>query len=102
MIRAAKIITVAAMVVLSHAGMARAAEKLDFILNWVAGGDHAPYYFARAKGWYAQAGLDVNLIQGSGSSNAAQRTGAGINQVGLADLTTVLVRSERVRTRSPS
>jgi NitT/TauT family transport system substrate-binding protein len=91
MIRAAKIITVAAMVVLSHAGMARAAEKLDFILNWVAGGDHAPYYFARAKGWYAQAGLDVNLIQGSGSSNAAQRTGAGINQVGLADLTTVLV-----------
>src|SRR5579885_63169 len=91
MIRAEKIITVAAMVVQNHAGMARAAEKLDFILNWVAGGDHAPYYFARAKGWYAQAGLDVNLIQGSGSSNAAQRTVGGINQVGLADLTTVLV-----------
>ncbi len=91
MIRAMKIIAMAVMVVLGHAGMALATEKLDFILNWVAGGDHAPYYFARAQGWYAQAGLDVNLIQGSGSSNAAQRTGAGINQVGLADLTTVLV-----------
>lgn len=73
------------------AGSAEAMEKVSFILNWVAGGDHAPYYYARAKGWYADAGLDVDLIQGSGSSVAAQRAGAGVNQFGLADMTTVLV-----------
>jgi NitT/TauT family transport system substrate-binding protein len=81
----------AALVLLGFAAPAAAADKVSFILNWVAGGDHAPYYYARAKGWYAEAGLDVDLIQGSGSSVAAQRAGAGVNQFGLADMTTVLV-----------
>jgi len=80
-----------ALVLLGFAAPAAAADKVSFILNWVAGGDHAPYYYARAKGWYADAGLDVDLIQGSGSSVAAQRAGAGVNQFGLADMTTVLV-----------
>jgi NitT/TauT family transport system substrate-binding protein len=80
-----------AVALLSLAGSAKAMERISFILNWVAGGDHAPYYYARAKGWYADAGLDVDLIQGSGSSVAAQRAGAGVNQFGLADMTTVLV-----------
>jgi NitT/TauT family transport system substrate-binding protein len=79
------------LILLGAAASARAAEKVSLILNWVAGGDHAPYYYARAKGWYADAGLDVDLIQGSGSSVAAQRAGAGVNQFGLADMTTVLV-----------
>ncbi len=73
------------------ASPAQAAEKVSLILNWVAGGDHAPYYYARAKGWYSAAGLDVELLQGTGSSVAAQRAGAGVNQFGLADMTTVLV-----------
>ena len=80
-----------ALALLAFAGSAEAAEKVSFILNWVAGGDHAPYYYAKAKGWYADAGLDVDLIQGSGSSVAAQRAGAGVNQFGLADMTTVMV-----------
>ncbi|HEX7967748.1 MAG TPA: ABC transporter substrate-binding protein, partial [Stellaceae bacterium] len=48
-----------ALALLGFAGSAQAAEKVSFILNWVAGGDHAPYYYAKAKGWYADAGLDV-------------------------------------------
>src|ERR1700729_3859317 len=76
---------------LASAAPAAATEKVSLILNWVAGGDHAPYYYARARGWYSAAGLDVELLQGSGSSVAAQRAGAGINQFGLADMTAVLV-----------
>ena len=34
-----------------------AQTKLDFILNWVPGGDHAPYYYANKMGWYAKEGL---------------------------------------------
>ena len=30
---------------------AQAAEKVSFILNWVAGGDHAPVYWAKSQGW---------------------------------------------------
>jgi len=69
----------------------QAAEKVDFILNWIAGGDHAPYYFALQEGWYKDAGIDLDIQQGKGSSMSAQRTGIGKNPIGLADLGTALV-----------
>ena len=67
-------------------GTVQAAEKVDFILNWIAGGDHAPYYYARSQGWYEQAGIDLNIEQGKGSSMSAQRTGVGKDDIGLADM----------------
>jgi NitT/TauT family transport system substrate-binding protein len=70
---------------------AAAQQKLDFILNWVPGGDHAPYYYAKAKGWYAKEGIDLNLEPGKGSALATQKVGAGANPVGLADMAGVLV-----------
>ena len=39
----------------------QAAEKVNFILNWVPGADHAPYFYARAQGWYEDAGLEVKI-----------------------------------------
>ena len=70
---------------------AGAAEKVDFVLNWIAGGDHAPYYYAKKMGLYAKAGIDLNIQQGKGSSMSSRRTGAGKNPIGLADLGTALV-----------
>ncbi len=72
-------------------GEAKAATEIDFVLNWIAGGDHAPYYYAKQEGWYDAAGLDLNIEQGKGSTMAAQRTGIGETQIGLADLGTALV-----------
>lgn len=68
-----------------------AQTKIDFVLNWVPGGDHAPYYYAKKQGWYAREGLDVNLEPGRGSALATQKVGAGANPVGLADMGGVLV-----------
>jgi NitT/TauT family transport system substrate-binding protein len=70
---------------------ALAAEKLDFILNWVPGGDHAPYYYAQKMGWYQKAGIDLNIEPGKGSALATQKVGAGANPIGLADMGGVLV-----------
>src|SRR5688500_19685104 len=70
---------------------AAAQQKLDFILNWVPGGDHAPYYYAKKQGWYAKEGIDLNLEPGKGSALATQKVGAGANPVGLADMGGVLV-----------
>ena len=70
---------------------AAAQQKLDFILNWVPGGDHAPYYYAKAQGWYAKEGIDLNLEPGKGSALATQKVGAGANPIGLADMGGVLV-----------
>ena len=81
--------------VLAAAGLtsfsAHALEKLDFILNWVPGGDHAPYFYAKKMGWYEKAGIDLNLEAGKGSALATQRVGAGVTPIGLADMGGVLV-----------
>ncbi len=69
----------------------QAAEKVEFILNWTAGGDHAPYYYAVQEGWYKDAGIDLVIQQGKGSIMSSQRTGIGKNPIGLADLGTALV-----------
>jgi NitT/TauT family transport system substrate-binding protein len=68
-----------------------AQTKVDFVLNWVPGGDHAPYYYARKLGWYAQAGIDLQIEPGKGSALATQRVGAGATPIGLADMAGVLV-----------
>src|SRR5205814_519184 len=73
------------------AAPAAAQQKIDFILNWVPGGDHAPYYYAKKLGWYQKEGIDLNLEPGKGSALATQKVGAGANPVGLADMGGVLV-----------
>ena len=69
----------------------QAAEKIKFILNWVAGGDHAPIYWARSRGLYKAAGIELTIQQGKGSTLSSQRVGLGKNQLGIADLGTALV-----------
>jgi len=81
----------AAAVSLSAATPAAAQQKLDFILNWVPGGDHAPYYYAKKQGWYAKEGIDLNLEPGKGSMLAVQKVGAAQNPIGLADMGNVLI-----------
>jgi NitT/TauT family transport system substrate-binding protein len=73
------------------AAPAAAQTKISFILNWIAGGDHAPYYYAKKEGWYAKEGIDLEIEQGKGSALAIQKTGAGANPIGLADMGGVLV-----------
>ncbi|UCE32928.1 MAG: ABC transporter substrate-binding protein [Burkholderiales bacterium] len=61
------------------------------MLNWVPGGDHAPYYYAKKLGWYKDAGIELNIEPGKGSALATQKVGAGANPIGLADLGGALV-----------
>ena len=67
-----------------------AAQRINFALNWVAGGDHAPYFFALRQGWYREAGIEVDFEQSRGSAVSAQRVGAGTSQLGLSDMAVVL------------
>ena len=84
-------LSIIAVALSGFAGAAQANEPVSFLLNWVAGGDHAPYYYAQKMGWYKNAGIDLTLLQGKGSMVAAQAAGAGADTFGLADMTTVLV-----------
>lgn len=67
------------------------AANVNMVLNWVPTADHSPYYYAKQQGWYDEAGIDLIIEAGRGSGAAAQRVGAGISQIGVADMATVLL-----------
>lgn len=71
-------------------GAASGAETINFVLNWVPGGDHSPIYWAREQGWYTDAGIDLVIEDGTGSGASAKKVGVGRNQLGIADLPTML------------
>src|SRR5260370_18303151 len=86
-----KVIATVGLATLTALGASQAsAQKLTFTLNWVAGGDHAPYFYAQKMGFYKQAGLDVDFETGRGSAASAQKVGAGQSQLGLSDMAGVL------------
>ena len=84
-------IIAAALTALALGAAPAAAQKITFTLNWVAGGDHAPYFYAQKMGSYKQAGLDVDFETGRGSAASAQKVGAGHSQLGLSDMAGVLL-----------
>ncbi|MEK9725904.1 MAG: ABC transporter substrate-binding protein, partial [Rhodospirillaceae bacterium] len=63
----AKSAVAALAVTVVQAGPAAAAEKVNFVLNWVPGGDHAPVYWAKEQGWYDKVGIDLVIENGTGS-----------------------------------
>ena len=69
---------------------AMAADPMNLMLNWTPTADHAPIYFAKAKGWYTEAGIDLSIEAGRGSALSAQRVGSGGANIGIADLPTAM------------
>ncbi|MBN7776292.1 ABC transporter substrate-binding protein [Nitratireductor aquimarinus] len=85
--------TVAALGLLTNAvaSVAMAEEKMTFVLNWFPTADHSPYYFAREQGWYADAGLDVEIVSAKGSGASSQQVAIGQASMGVADLATAFI-----------
>lgn len=59
-------------------------EKVQLVLNWLTNGSHTAYYLAKKKGYYADKGLDVEIMDGSGSGNAVKVVGSGSQDFGIA------------------
>ncbi|QDZ12740.1 ABC transporter substrate-binding protein [Devosia ginsengisoli] len=79
---------VLASVLMSSSAMS--AEPLKLMLNWKAGGDHAPLYYALQEGWFNEAGVDLEIIQGNGSGAAATALGVGQVDMAIIDMPTAL------------
>jgi NitT/TauT family transport system substrate-binding protein len=71
---------------------ASAPEQVTFTLNYILYGGHAPYFLAQERGYFAEQGLDVTIVEGKGSASTAQVVGAGSSQVGEID-GSVVIRS---------
>jgi NitT/TauT family transport system substrate-binding protein len=74
-----------------------APEKSGIViqLDFIIGGKHAPWFVARDKGFYAKRGLTVEILAGKGSADAVRAIGAGLADVGFADLATAIVARSR-------
>ena len=88
-------IAVATALLPASGAFAQAKDKVNLLLNWVPTADHSPYYYAKAQGWYEQAGLDVNIESGKGSGVSAQRVGAANTEFAIADMATALVAKSK-------
>ena len=80
---------------LCPAAATAAPQKFTFALNWFAVGDHAAYWVALDKGYFARVGLDVALETSKGSGDAIAKVDTGRADAGLADSAVVIAALAR-------
>src|SRR3954466_10022348 len=66
-------------------------NKLKVMVDWSPHGMHAGLHLAKQKGWFQEAGLDVDVLDGKGSTATIQQAGAGQIDVGFAQLAAMAV-----------
>lgn len=65
--------------------------KIVVQLDWVAEPEHGGFYQAQARGFFKEAGLEVELIPGGPNAFVMQKLTAGQAQIGQADSTNTIL-----------
>ena len=63
---------------------AQAGDKLTVLLDWFVNPDHAPLIVASAKGYFADAGLDVELIAPADPNDPPKLVAAGQAEIAIS------------------
>lgn len=63
-----------------------ANDTVTFQLDWLPGGDKAPIYVCIDQGFCEEAGINVTIAPGRGSTDAISRLAAGTSDVGVSDI----------------
>jgi NitT/TauT family transport system substrate-binding protein len=84
------LLSAAGVLLAASSPFAVAADAMSLMLNWTPTADHSPIYYAKSKGWYQEAGIDLSIESGKGSGASALRVGSGGSDVGIADLPTAM------------
>ena len=74
-----------------HPRDAHAAGKMTFVTDFGYLGRHAYYFVALDRGYYKDAGLDIDIVRGQGSADAVKQVAAGTAQMGFADAASVIL-----------
>src|SRR5256886_6982217 len=69
---------------------ASAADEVVLMLNWYVYGEHAPFYYGKAKGIYAAEGIDLEIQEGRGSAATTQAVAAKTANFGYVDVPTMM------------
>ena len=62
--------TMFAATLVATAGIAKAADDVRLRLNWMYYGSHAGFAYGKDKGYYKDAGIDLDIRSGNGSGSA--------------------------------
>ncbi len=65
-------------------------DKLQFRLNWTYYGEHTGFIVARDMGFYKDEGLDVEIMEGSGSTTVLQLVANSSNPIAYVDAATMI------------
>jgi len=76
----------AMVIAMSASGMAAAADKVTYQLDWLPGGDKAPVYTGVQQGFFADEGIEVSIASGRGSTDAITKIATGQADIGSADI----------------
>ncbi|MFQ5912668.1 MAG: ABC transporter substrate-binding protein [Nitrospinota bacterium] len=74
---------------------ALAQEKIRFLLNWIPYGLHTGFYTALERGYYKEAGFDITIDRGYGSSDTAKKIGGGVGDFGFSGFPAVTLGRAR-------
>jgi len=72
------------------AATAAAETKVPFALDWKFEGPSAAYFAAVDEGYFADAGLDVEISAGKGSLDAIPKVATGAFPIGFADINSLI------------
>jgi NitT/TauT family transport system substrate-binding protein len=66
-------------------------EPVRLRLDWFAGANHAAIFLAAARRYYAEAGINLEVLDGKGSVATIQAIDSGNDLIGVASLTTTTI-----------
>lgn len=92
MTRISRLVWVASALILAAIRPAAAANAtVNFALDWIVSGRHAPWFLALEKGFYKDEGLDVKISRGYGFQDGMQRLMSGQSQFNFNDITSLVI-----------
>jgi len=79
-----------AMMLTMGAAQAQPKEKVVLMLNWYLYSEHAPFFLGKARGYYDQEGIDLDIQEGRGSGVTVQAVAANTATFGYVDVPTMI------------
>lgn len=72
-------------------------ERIQLLLDWKAQMEHGGFFVAIHEGYYGEAGLDVEILEGNGAPTTAQLVGNGTYKFGVSSgSATVIARAKGI------
>jgi NitT/TauT family transport system substrate-binding protein len=89
--------TLASALGVAMAGPAAAADpqKVTLRLGWTISGMFSPFYAGKEKGFFKDAGIDLQILEGNGSGNMARTVGQGNDMFGYGDASSVVLAASK-------